>query len=530
MTRILLILCFLITGQVYSQREGHIWHFANYAGLDFNSGVAVPVQSKIYGVPPARNYRRSNSTLSSKDGTLLFYENNVHPFQDSLFDEGIGIFDANDSIVKSSSADPLNMYYLGPIHGTHFLPFRGSHKIAYVFVDVWNGSTLKYIWLSDSLRNGNGGLVNDSLHVLSQDSITPSSSAGSVIACVRHANGRDWWVVGHENNSDTFIIAIFTPDSCYIKSKQQIGTYQGLFLTGPTGVSSINSLRFNSKGDQLIRGNGEGLIELYSFDRCTGVLSNVRTIRPHNPLSQHPNVAFMYDIAFSPSGRFVYAPLIGSVNPQTSWSSLLQYDLLESDTSLIMKEIARMQSPQGASVGSFYNISLGLDNKLYVLTYGGYDVCRDSSYLAVIQDPDQKAPACNFQFNGLYMNGMNVPFPGLPHHPDYTIGPIDGSPCDTLGLDEYPPIVYSRQEINPEPLYVVYPNPAKGYLIISGQSLENIQRIQIYSVQGKLMLSAEPEWLSASQQRVHLPSLETGVYFLEVDYGAGVYRQKVWVE
>jgi hypothetical protein len=150
--------------------------------------------------------------------------------------------------------------------------------------------------------------------------------------------------------------------------------------------------------------------------------------------------------------------------------------------------------------------------------------------LAVIQDPDQKAPACNFQFNGLYMNGMNVPFPGLPHHPDYTIGPIDGSPCDTLGLDEYPPIVYSRQEINPEPLYVVYPNPAKGYLIISGQSLENIQRIQIYSVQGKLMLSAEPEWLSASQQRVHLPSLETGVYFLEVDYGAGVYRQKVWVE
>jgi hypothetical protein len=528
MTRILFILCFLSTVEVYCQREGHIWHFANYAGLDFNSGMAVPVQSKVHGTPPANVYRYSNSTLCRKDGTLLFYENNVHPFQDSLFDVGIGIFDANDSIVKSSSADPLNMYYLGPIHGTHFLPFRGSDKIAYVFADVWKGACLKYILLSDSLRNGMGGLVNDSVYVVSRDSIAAGYMGG--IACVRHANGRDWWVVGHEYYSDTFLVALFSVDTAFIMHKQQIGTYQGLTGTGFTGAANLNSMRFNSKGDQLIRGNGEGLIELYSFDRCTGILSNVRTIRPHNPLSQHPNVALMYDIAFSPSGRFVYAPLIGMDNPQAVWSCLLQYDLLESDTSSIMKEVARCQSPQGTTLGVFYNISIGPDNKLYVLTHNGFDVCRDSSYLAVIQDPDQKAPACNFQFNGLYMNGMNVPFPGLPHHPDYTIGPIDGSPCDTLGLDEYPPIVYSRQEINPEPLYVVYPNPAKGYLIISGQSLENIQRIQIYSVQGKLMLSAEPEWLSASQQRVHLPSLETGVYFLEVDYGAGVYRQKVWVE
>jgi len=528
MGRFVFFLCSLYSSLAYAQREGHIWHFANYAGLDFNSGVAVPVQSRVHGVPPSNTYRYSNSTFSRSDGTLLFYENNVHPFQDSLLDYGNGIFDANDISIKGSNADSLNLYLIGPIHSTHFLPFRGTDKIAYVFADVWNEACLKYILLSDSLRNGLGGLVNDSVYVVSRDSIAAGYMGG--IACVRHANGRDWWVVGHEYYSDTFLVALFSVDTDYIMHKQQIGTYQGLTGSGFTGVANLNSLRFNSSGDKLVRGNGEGLIELYSFDRCTGILSYLRTIRPHNPLNQHPNVAFMYDIAFSPSGRFVYAPLIGADNPQAIWSSLLQYDLLESDTSLVMKEVARCQSPQGTTLGTFYNISIGPDNKLYVLTYGGYDVCRDSSYLAVIQDPDQKAPACNFQFNGLYMNGMNVPFPGLPHHPDYTIGPIDGSPCDTLGLDEYPPIVYSANGLQSEPVFVVYPNPAKDYLMISGKELESVQKVRLYSVQGRLLLSSELEWLSGSQQILRLQGLNPGIYFLELDYGKGVYRQKVWVE
>jgi hypothetical protein len=325
MKYLLIILGLLYSVDAYSQREGHIWHFANYAGLDFNSGVATPVSSKVHGAPPANYYRWSNSTFSKADGTLLFYENNIHPYQDSILDYGIGIFDANDQPVKKSNIDTVNLFYIGHIYGTYFLPFRGSDKIAYVYVDVWNGTCLKYILLSDTNNVGLGGPIDDSVHIVSKDSISPGSGSGG-LACVRHANGRDWWVVGHEFLSDTFIVTLFTPDTAYIVHKQQIGTYQGVSGTAFTSGAGGNAMRFNSTGDQLIRGNTEGLVELYSFDRCTGLLSNSRTL---SPASSVPNSIGMFDIAFSPNGRFVYAPFIGYYNPQTSWSKLIQFDLLE---------------------------------------------------------------------------------------------------------------------------------------------------------------------------------------------------------
>lgn len=66
--------------------------------------------------------------------------------------------------------------------------------------------------------------------------------------------------------------------------------------------------------------------------------------------------------------------------------------------------------------------------------------------------------------------------------------------------------------------------------MISGQELESVQQVRLYSVQGRLLVSSEPEWVSGSQQILRLAGLNPGIYFLELDYGRGVYRQKVWVE
>jgi hypothetical protein len=526
MIRIIIIL-FLLNGfQLQAQREGHIWHFANYAGLDFNSGVAIPIPSKVHGNPPAYAYRLSNSTLCRSDGSLLFYENNVHPYPDSALDQHIGIFDAQDQVVKKTSGNPNSYFFIASVYGTHFLPFRGKNKIAYVFVDIDNGSCINFMMLSDSLRNGMGGVIDSAVRVLSRDSIAPGGG-GAGLACVRHANGRDWWVVGHEFLSDTFVTALFTPDTAYIAHKQRIGTFQGISGTSFTGGGAGNAMRFNTSGNQLVRGNGEGLVELYSFDRCLGIISNPITLNPSNPI---PNTIGLYDIAFSPNNRFIYAPYFGYYPSQALWAKLYQFDLLETDTSMVKVEVVNCHNSNGHALGFFLDIVNGPDNKIYVKTTSGGTACRDSFHLSVIQDPDIKAPGCNFQFNGLFMDSMKVHVPGLPHHPDYTIGPIDGSPCDTLGLDEYPPIVYSANGLQSEPVFVVYPNPAKDYLMISGKELESVQKVRLYSVQGRLLVSSEPEWLSGSQQILRIQGLNPGIYFLELDYGRGVYRQKVWVE
>jgi hypothetical protein len=149
-------------------------------------------------------------------------------------------------------------------------------------------------------------------------------------------------------------------------------------------------------------------------------------------------------------------------------------------------------------------------------------------YLSVIQEPDKKGLNCNFQFNGLYMGGMKVGGFGLPHHPDYTIGPIDGSPCDTLGLDEYPPIVYSTSSLQASPVFEVYPNPANDNITITGK--ENIRFVRLYSALGQEVLYAQPEDEFTLQQNISVAGLESGIYFLEVAWDGGMYRSKIQVE
>jgi hypothetical protein len=121
---------------------------------------------------------------------------------------------------------------------TRLLPFRGNHKTAYVYIDIDPPqSTLNYIVLSDTMRDGLGGVWDDSVRVVSRDSIV---SIG--LGCVRHANGRDWWVVTHEFLSDTFVISLFTPDTGYVVHKQGIGTFQGIFSANFTGSILKNDI------------------------------------------------------------------------------------------------------------------------------------------------------------------------------------------------------------------------------------------------------------------------------------------------
>ncbi|MBK8565637.1 MAG: PKD domain-containing protein [Saprospiraceae bacterium] len=57
-------------------------------------------------------------------------------------------------------------------------------------------------------------------------------------------------------------------------------------------------------------------------------------------------------------------------------------------------------------------------------------------YLHVIDQPNKKGDGCRFQQHGMKLPTLNK-FTS-PHFPYYRLGPKDGSPCDTLGLDNLP--------------------------------------------------------------------------------------------
>jgi hypothetical protein len=133
------------------------------------------------------------------------------------------------------------------------------------------------------------------------------------------------------------------------------------------------------------------------------------------------------------------------------------------------------------------------------------------SILHFIEFPDVKGHACNVKFNQVYLNGRKANS-GMPN---YNLGPIDGSICDTLGLN------VSRNTLEPSapPLPSIYPNPSVGQgavLIIPQPQLTN--RIFIYNATGKLIweIQSDPDTINLPN---HLPS---GLYRLVVNGGVGV--------
>ncbi|MBK7699704.1 MAG: hypothetical protein IPJ39_13695 [Saprospiraceae bacterium] len=56
--------------------------------------------------------------------------------------------------------------------------------------------------------------------------------------------------------------------------------------------------------------------------------------------------------------------------------------------------------------------------------------------MSKIEYPDEAGEACTVLQHSVFMpTGIAR---GIPNFPHYRLGPLDGSPCDTLGLDNNP--------------------------------------------------------------------------------------------
>jgi hypothetical protein len=92
-----------------------------------------------------------------------------------------------------------------------------------------------------------------------------------------------------------------------------------------------------------------------------------------------------------------------------------------------------------------------MDGKIYV-------VPNNSVYhINYIESPDVKGSGCNFVQHGLEFPNLFVL--ATPVHPNYRLGALEGSPCDTLtvGVAEAP---------KPSSEFRLYPNPAQGQVVL----------------------------------------------------------------
>lgn len=246
--------------------------------------------------------------------------------------------------------------------------------------------------------------------IVIQDTLT----WGKIAAC-RHGNGKDWWVLAAEYSSNTYYSINIQEHGDYVVDTIHIGN-------SPFTNAGVGQAYFSADGTKYIRFDGinrtdtGGLITVYDFDRCAGLLSNERWLRiPHYSIG---------GVAISPNSRYLYA---------TDAYSLWQYDLYAEDIAASQMTVAEFDGYVEPNWFPTYfgMMAPGPDGRIYIIPPTG-----GSMVMHVIDQPDERGEACRVLQHHIKLPTWNART--LPNFPNFRLGPVDGSACDTLGVDNLP--------------------------------------------------------------------------------------------
>ena len=245
--------------------------------------------------------------------------------------------------------------------------------------------------------------------------INDTLAYGRIVAS-RHANGRDWWIIVPQFDSNQYYTILFTSNG--IEDIQTIEMGEQVLTGGFQSSFSPDGKKY-ARIDIKYAGESEHQVTLYDFDRCTGVFTN--------PISfTFIDLAFGGGgLAFSENSRFLYV---------TSWFNVYQFDLNASNIEATMIKVAEydgFEDPIYDLNTDFKLAQLGPNGKIYIAC------ATNANYLHIIHTPNNRGLACNVEQHGLELAALNDR--SIPNFPYYGLGPLDGSPCDTLGIDNPPP-------------------------------------------------------------------------------------------
>ena len=348
----------------YAQKEGNIWYFGEYAGLDFNSGVPVALTDGAMGT------NEGCSVISDDMGNLLFYT------------EGITVWNRNH--VPMPNGFGL-MGHWSSTQSALIVKKPQSNNIYYIFTTpapYLNGGDrgFRYSTVDMSLNGGLGDVI--SKNVFLHDPVTEKLTA------VRHANGCDIWVIAHEWRSNNFLAYLIGPSGVISTPvTSNIGTvHEG------NSFNVIGQMKVSPDGSKLALAlYADQIIELFDFDKATGLVSNPITfLLPLVPLPLVPPPS-TYGVEFSPDGSRLYGTTKNGPD-----GFIYQWDLMAGSPSAIIGSRMLIGNSLGQSgIGS---LQLGPDGKIYcaLILY---------SFIGAINNPNALGAACNFVHDAVSLNG-----------------------------------------------------------------------------------------------------------------------------
>ena len=468
----------------YSQREDYVWRLGYFSGIDFNPGIP-----DTFSINKNTALSYTNASICDTIGNLLFFTN------------GAAIFNRNSDTLFNG--DHLNPGYLTDSYAPSGLPIPQADIIIqrpdnpnqyYLFHETWNNTmnsypfvitTILYFTTIDiSLDNNLGGVTNNkNYHLYENDTLLSGK-----LSAIRHANGRDWWLITKKLIAPIFYKWLITPDSIigpYIQTNQPASSS---FTDEPAGQSC-----FSLDGSKYAVIYNSKHFYLYDFDRCSGDLNFIYSTYI-NDSSNWGN-----GCAFSPSGQYLYV---------STQFYVYQYDLFAANFGASKTTVAiydGFASPQIPFYTRFNLMRLAPDGKIYISTDNGCDV------LHVIESPDSAGVSCNVQQHSFYLSPSVGAVVSVPNIPDYKLGALSGSGCDTIqGVPE-------NNDVNF--LLTAFPNPTKELITVRFKCRQKVSyTLFIRDIEGRLLFQINNKSSNTiNSHEIDLSGFAKGIYFINVN-------------
>ncbi len=351
------------------------------------------------------DFGRTINNMSDYDGNFLFsynggylenYNNNPIPNGRLTIEDPFEVFNQLAVILPS----PLNKKEYNLIY-----------KIFQSFNGVFAASNEIFLSKINIDKSNEGTMIN-----IGEKLIVDTLQLVGINA-KKHSNGKDWWVLDFEELNDKYY-------SLLLRDQKVLKIIRG--KTGQLVSNTVNQSTFSNDGKYYVTSSVHPHVDsttchvsLFYFNRATGELSKPRYL--------HFNFKYafqMLGVAFSPNSKFLYISRLDDI---------IQIDL--TDSTLPVEQVAVYDGYIDGPVRGFYTPSafgmmqIAPDGRIY-----GTTSAAQQRKLFYINKPNLKGKACDVR-----QHAINITKHGnLPTFPNYRLGPIDGSPSDSLGIDNIP--------------------------------------------------------------------------------------------
>ena len=344
-----------------------------------------------------------------------------------------------------------------------------STAIAGIVFRELNTGKLKILDFYPEIINGNFGIFG-------------------AMSAVRHANGRDWWIVAPQRLDSMVHTFLFSKEGFSNKSTQKTK-----YVTGETS----NNPEFSPDGQWYTRTHVKVLsqwhnistIQFYKFSRCSGIFEDQIEFE-----MDYEDTSNVIQVIFEKNSRYFYI---------TSVLSLYQGDIQSEDIKASLIKVGKSRPlmwDEHMLIGAGF---LAPDDKIYI--FDG----RPNFYGSIINNPSERGLACDFQYEyRAFPACTSVNFGNLPN---FNLGPLDGSPCDTLGLDN--PLAVEK-DTKKHIEYNIYPNPG-NILIHTDYNFERKDlKMKLLDFRGKVIMNT---YAISLKTGIDISDIAPGVYFVIIE-------------